>query len=134
MILYGFTLILIYIHLYWFYFDLYWFELILHRFIIISHGFMLIPLRFNVLIQVLHVFMSLMKPVRLLQALLFHLKNMSDFLVMSILDFVRIVRITGICVFGPCLKRCAPKKHEFGRYSDIQISHGERIGEQNDGH
>ena len=34
--------------------------------------------------------------------------------------------------FGTCLKRRAPKNHEFWRYSDLQISHGEPIGEQND--
>ena len=34
--------------------------------------------------------------------------------------------------FGTRLKRRAPENHAFGRYSDLQTSHGELIGEQND--
>ena len=55
-----------------------------------------------------------------------------DFLTMSLLETVRIVRISIPMDLGTCLKRRAPKNHEFWRYSDLQISHGEPIGEQND--
>ena len=58
-----------------------------------------------------------------------------DFLTMSILETVRIVRIVRISIsmnFGTCLKRRAPKNHEFWRYSDLQISHHDTIGDQND--
>ena len=55
-----------------------------------------------------------------------------DFLTMSILETVRIVRISISMDLGTCLKRRAPKNHEFWRYSDLQISHGEPFGEQND--
>ena len=34
---------------------------------------------------------------------------------------------------GTCLKRRALKNHEFLRYSDLQISHHDLIGDQNDG-
>ena len=34
--------------------------------------------------------------------------------------------------FGDLSKRRAPKNHEFWWYSDLQISHGEPFGEQND--
>ena len=55
-----------------------------------------------------------------------------DFLTMSILETVRIVRISISMDLGTCLKRRAPKNHECWRYSDLQISHGEPFGEQND--
>ena len=55
-----------------------------------------------------------------------------DLLTMSILETVRIVRISISMDLGTCLKRRAPKNHEFWRYSDLQISHGEPFGEQND--
>ena len=56
-----------------------------------------------------------------------------DFLTMSILETVRIVRISISMDLGTCLKRRAPKNHEFWRYSDLQISHHDLIGDQNDG-
>ena len=56
-----------------------------------------------------------------------------DFLIMSILETVRIVRISIFMDLGTCLKRRAPKNHEFWRYSDLQISHHDLIGDQNDG-
>ena len=59
-------------------------------------------------------------------------KDIPRFSTMSILEIVRIVRISVYMELGTCLKRRAPKNHEFWRYSDLQISHGEPIGEQND--
>ena len=35
-------------------------------------------------------------------------------------------------MFGTYPKRRAPKNHEFWRYSDLQISHHDPIGDQND--
>ena len=40
-------------------------------------------------------------------------KALPDFWIMSILEILRII---GIYVFGPYLKRRAPENHEFGRY------------------
>ena len=59
-------------------------------------------------------------------------KAFQDFWTVSILEIVRIVRIWILEFFGICLKRRAPKSHDFWRYEDLQISHGEPIGEQND--
>ena len=59
-------------------------------------------------------------------------KNAPVFVDMSILKNHRIVRISIFLDLGTCLKRRAPKNHEFWRYSDLQISHGEPFGEQND--
>ena len=56
---------------------------------------------------------------------------LTDFLTMSILEPIRIVRISISMDLGTCLKRRTPKSHEFWRCSDLQISHGEPIGEQN---
>ena len=55
-----------------------------------------------------------------------------DFLTMPTLETVRVVRISMSMDLGTCLKRSTPKNHEFWRYSDLQISHGEPVGEQND--
>ena len=57
-------------------------------------------------------------------------KAFLDFWTMSILEIVRIVRISVFMDFGTCLKRRA--HHEFWRYQDLQISHGEPFGEQKD--
>ena len=74
-----------------------------------------------------------MWPTSVPQALFFLEKTtFPDFLTMSILETVRIVRISISMDLGTCLKRRAPKNHEFWRYSDLQIFHGEPIGEQND--
>ena len=59
-------------------------------------------------------------------------KAFPDFLTMSILEIPRICWISVYMDFGTCLKRRAPKNHAFWRYWDLQISHGEPIGEQND--
>ena len=58
-----------------------------------------------------------------------------DFWIMSILEIVRIPRISVYTDFGTCLKRRAPKNDEFWRYEDlgVQILHHDPIGEQNDG-
>ena len=76
---------------------------------------------------------SLVWPTSVPQALFFLEKTtFPDFLTMSILGTVRIVRISISMDLGTCLKRRAPKNHEFWRYSDLQISHSEPFGEQND--
>ena len=36
-------------------------------------------------------------------------------------------------LFGTYSKRRAPENHEFWRHSDLQISHHDLIGDQNDG-
>ena len=50
----------------------------------------------------------------------------------SILEIIRIIKISACVDFGTCLKRRAPKNHEFWRYLDLQISYGRPIGGQND--
>ena len=59
-------------------------------------------------------------------------RALPDLLTMSILGIVRIVRISVSMELGTCLKSRTPKNHEFWRYSDLQISHGEPFREQND--
>ena len=77
---------------------------------------------------------SLVWPTSVPQALFFMEKTtFSDFLTMSILETVRIVRISISMDSETCLKRRAPKNHEIWRYSDLQISHHDLIRDQNDG-
>ena len=76
---------------------------------------------------------SLVWPTSVPQALFFpENTTVPEFLTMSILETVRIVRISISMDLGTCLKRRAPKNHEFWRYSDLQISHHDPIGDQND--
>ena len=63
---------------------------------------------------------------------LFRGESVPGFVTMSILGIHRFFRILVYMTFWTCRKRRAPKNHAFRRYSDLQISHGELIGEQND--
>ena len=54
------------------------------------------------------------------------------FLDSGILSILEIVRISGYAAFGTFLERRVPENDEFGRYSNLQIPHGEPVGEQND--
>ena len=78
-------------------------------------------------------FLSLVCPISVPQALFCSGKKCS-----WIFDYVNsgnspfFFRILVYMTFWTCRKRRAPKNHAFRRYSDLQISHGELIGEQND--
>ena len=50
--------------------------------------------------------------------------------VMSIVEIVWIVRLSVYVGFVTCRKTCAPTNHELRRYLDLQIPHGESLGEQ----
>ena len=111
-----------------------WIFMDLYRFCMDLYGFMSVHMHFNVCICVFDVFMSLVWPTSVPQALFFMENQHSRILLtMSILEAVRIVRISISMNLGTCLKRRAPKNHEFWRYSDLQISHHDLIGDQNDG-
>ena len=83
---------------------------------------------------VVDVFMSFVWPASVPQALFFRQnKCVPVFFDTSILKNTGIVRISVFMIFQTCLKRCVLKNHEFWRYQDLQISHHEPIGEENDG-
>ena len=77
---------------------------------------MLVSLQSNIFICVVGVFMSLVWPASVPQTFFRQKKAFPDLLIMSILEIVRIVRISVFMDFGTCLKRRAPENHEFGRY------------------
>ncbi len=90
-------------------------------------------MHFYVFICVFDAFMSLVWPPSVPQALFFrHTNAFPDFLTVSILEIPRICWISVYMDLGTCLERRAPKNHAFWRYWDLQISHHDPIGDQND--
>ncbi len=78
---------------------------------------MLVHMRVNICVCVFDVFMSLVWPPSVPQALFFGKKKaFPDFLTMSIPEIAKIVRLLVFMDFGTCLKRRASKNHAFWRY------------------
>ena len=113
--LHGFKLILhrfiwIWIDVAWIYVDSFGFSVDLYR-------FMLTHMRVNMFMHVLNVFMSLVWAVSLPQTFFSDQKGHSRICwTMSLLEIVRIVRISVFIDFGTCLKARAPEIHEFWQY------------------